>query len=145
MIKIDNINDFSYQHLFKTEPNLKSSLIGDVFEQLLSTFSRQTEKEMSDLKETLQAVEASFEEHTSETKQVYSLQDGTDVLTISYDPQIKLIDLVTYDTQGFQKSIYFSNEQRILSITNNNLSQTVFENGIYEKLVHYLSEKIVLE
>lgn len=121
--------------------NLKSSLIGDVFEQLLSTFSRQTEIEMSDLKETLQAVEASFEEHTSEMKQVYSLQDGTDMLTISYDPQIKLIDLVTYDTQEFQKSIYFSNEQRILSITNNNLSQTVFENEIYEKLVNYLSKK----
>ena len=49
-------------------------------------------------------------------KQIYSLHDGTNVLTISYDPQTKLIDLVTYDTQGFQKSLYFSDGQRILSI-----------------------------
>ena len=125
--------------------NLKNNLIGDVFEQIILLFSNDTEIETTELIKILQTVEISYEEHESEMKKIYSLHDGTNVLTISYDQQTKFIDLVTYDTQGFQKSLYFSDGQRILSIKMSHLSQTKFENEIYENLVTYLSEKMISE
>lgn len=138
-------NDLEDNAQLSTIFNLKNSLIGDVFEQILLLFLNETEIETTELIKILQTAEISFEEHESEIKQIYSLHDGTNVLTISYDPQTKLIDLVTYDTQGFQKSLYFSNGQRILSITTNDLNQTSFENEIYEKLVTYLNQKMMSE
>ena len=138
-------NDLEDNVQLSTIFNLKTSLIGDVFEQILLLFLNETEIETTELIKILQTAEISFEEHESEMKQIYSLHDGTNVLTISYDPQTKFIDLVTYDTQGFQKSLYFSDGQRILSIKMSHLSQTKFENEIYENLVTYLSEKMISE
>ncbi len=125
--------------------HLESNPIEDVFEALVPIFLSQTPIEESHLITQLKEVEASFEKNESGTKQIYSIYDDQSVLTVSYNPETKLMDLVTYDVDGFEKSIYSSDYQVYLSIVRNQLNQAEFEKDIYDKLVIYLDKRLVSE
>lgn len=121
------------------------SPIEEVFESLLPLFSNQTPIEKDDLVSNLKEVDATFEEIDGGQKQSYSISDDQSSLNISYNPETKLVELMTYTQGDFEKSSYFDNNQVCLSIVSYSLNQEVFETTIYEPLVNYLSNKLIPE
>lgn len=123
---------------------LPSSPIENVFEEQLPTFVTQTPIEMTNLTDHLKQESMSFEEHEGEQGIIYSIHDDETVLNISYDSQTQLINLLTYYVSDFEKSAYLIEEQATLSITNSRLNQYVFESDIYQKLVDYFEQKLLI-
>ena len=121
------------------------SPIEEIFESLLPLFSNQTPIEKDDLVSNLKEVDATFEEIDGGQKQSYSISDDQSSLNISYNPETKLVELMTYTQDDFEKSSYFDGNQACLSVVSYSLNQDVFETTIYEPLVNYLSKKLVSE
>lgn len=140
-IRIPNIEDSIELSLIF---GLPSSPIEDIFEELLPTFATQTPIEMTTLTDRLKEASILFEEHEGSQGIIYSIHDDETVLNISYDSQIRLINLLTYYVGDFEKSGYLIEEQANLSITNSHLNQLLFERDIYQKLVDYFEQKLLI-
>lgn len=123
---------------------LPSSPIEDIFEELIPNFATQTPIEMTTLTDLLKESSFSFEEHEGTRGIIYSIHDNETVLNISYDSQMQLMNLLTYYIGDFEKSAYFIEEQANLSITNSRLNQLIFKKDIYQKLVDYFNQKLLI-